>query len=242
MPLFSIERNDIRTKISFLGLKISYSRLWSLLKNNKIYILKQNGQKKRVYFVRGIKFKFFGKGAVCFLPEKNVFKNCRFDMYENSFVEIKNPQNNWIDDLYLETGPNCKTVISDECKMVDVRIYNAGPDCNVIIGKDCMFSNNVLIRTHDGHAILDAKTKQVLNFPKDVVIGNHVWIAKNAAILKGVNICDNIVVAANSLLNKSFKDSNIILAGNPAKIVKTGVNWDFRSCTDYLKEEGAGNG
>jgi acetyltransferase-like isoleucine patch superfamily enzyme len=47
-----------------------------------------------------------------------------------------------------------------------------------------------------------------------------VWIAANTTILKGTKICDNTVVASNSLLNKEFQEGNCIIAGSPAKVVK----------------------
>ena len=39
-------------------------------------------------------------------------------------------------------------------------------------------------------------------------------------ILPGVEIGDHTVVAANAVVNRSFKEGNCILAGVPAKIVK----------------------
>lgn len=242
MALFSFKKSDLKIEICFFGIKISFKRFLHILKNNKIYIVGQNGKQKRVYFVKGVKFNFKGIGAVCILPANNVFKNCQFDMYSNSYLEFKNPQNNWIYNLYLEVGFNCKIIIADGFKTVGTKIYNAELGSNVIIGKDCMFSDNTLIRTHDGHTIIDIATKQPINYPKDVVIGNHVWMAKNTTILKGVNICDNIIIATNSIVSKSFEDSNVILAGCPAKIVKTGVTWDIKNCAHYLSEQELDNG
>ena len=49
-------------------------------------------------------------------------------------------------------------------------------------------------------------------------IGNNVWIGANAIILPNVVIGDNSIVGAGSVVTKSFP-SNVILAGNPAKII-----------------------
>ena len=44
-------------------------------------------------------------------------------------------------------------------------------------------------------------------------------------ILKGVTIPDNSIVATGSIVTREFKDKNVLIAGNPAKIIKEGVDW-----------------
>lgn len=39
----------------------------------------------------------------------------------------------------------------------------------------------------------------------------------------GVTIADNVIVAAGSVVTKSVNESNVIVAGNPAKVIST---WD----------------
>lgn len=58
---------------------------------------------------------------------------------------------------------------------------------------------------------------------KPIIIGENTWIGKNSLILKGVSIGANSIVAANSVVTKSVGE-NIIVAGNPAKIVKSEIN------------------
>lgn len=95
---------------------------------------------------------------------------------------------------------------------------------SVTIGSDCMFSSNISLVTGDSHSILD-KTGTRINPSKDIMIGNHVWIGKENTILKGVTISDNSIVGAKSLVTKIFNEENVIIAGNPAKIIKAGINW-----------------
>jgi len=58
---------------------------------------------------------------------------------------------------------------------------------------------------------------------KPIIIGENVWIGANSRILKGVTIGDNSVIAASSVVTKSVP-VNCIVAGNPAKVVKTDID------------------
>lgn len=97
---------------------------------------------------------------------------------------------------------------------------------SVIIGEDCMFASGVEIRTGDSHSILDINTHTRINFAQNVIIGNHVWLASRCCILKGVVIGDNSIVALGAIVTKKHNLKNIILAGNPAKVVKKNVTWE----------------
>jgi acetyltransferase-like isoleucine patch superfamily enzyme len=57
---------------------------------------------------------------------------------------------------------------------------------------------------------------------KPIYIGKNVRIGAYVRICKGVNIGDNAIVAANAVVTKDVP-SNCIVAGNPAKIVKTDI-------------------
>lgn len=46
------------------------------------------------------------------------------------------------------------------------------------------------------------------------------WIGSGAIILAEVNLGNHVVVAAGSVVTKSFEEDNILIAGTPAKIIK----------------------
>ncbi len=58
---------------------------------------------------------------------------------------------------------------------------------------------------------------------KDVYIGKNCFIGANAIILPGVRVGDHCVVAAGSVVTRDVP-SHSIVAGNPAKIIKSDIN------------------
>ena len=89
------------------------------------------------------------------------------------------------------------------------------------IGKDVAISHNVTIMDSDAHNIKEWNHKKT----KPVIIGNHVWIGSRAMILKGVKIGDGAVVAAGAVVTKDVP-SNSLVAGVPAKVIKTNIIWE----------------
>ena len=96
----------------------------------------------------------------------------------------------------------------------------------IIFGSDCLLSWDVLVMDTDFHHIYDEE-ENIVNSPKAIVIGNHVWIGCRNTILKGVSIADDIVVAANSLITREIKDHHCVVGGQgkDVMIMKKGINW-----------------
>lgn len=97
----------------------------------------------------------------------------------------------------------------------------------ITIGRDCLFSSEIVFRTGDSHSLLELSGKRI-NPSRDIVVGDHVWIGMRAVVLKGVRIGADSVVGACALVTDSCPEKNCVLAGVPAKVVKTGINWYIR--------------
>lgn len=54
-------------------------------------------------------------------------------------------------------------------------------------------------------------------------IGNKCFIGANAIIMCGIRIGDEVVVGAGAIVTKDVP-SNCVVAGNPAKIIKSGIH------------------
>jgi len=86
----------------------------------------------------------------------------------------------------------------------------------IIIGDDCLIAPFVYI-VDSNHSIRKGiNINQQPNQTEAISIGNDVWIASNVTILKGVDIGNGAIVAANSVVNKNIGD-NEIWGGSPAK-------------------------
>jgi acetyltransferase-like isoleucine patch superfamily enzyme len=63
-----------------------------------------------------------------------------------------------------------------------------------------------------------------------IEIGEGAWIGARSTIMKGVRIPHDTVVAAGSVVARPIEDPNTVVAGNPAKTVRTGVKgWRYYS-------------
>lgn len=66
----------------------------------------------------------------------------------------------------------------------------------------------------------DFKNLDVHLEPKHIIMGDNCWIGMNSVVLPGVELGNRTIVGAGSVVTKSFKEGNCIIAGNPAKIIK----------------------
>ena len=102
------------------------------------------------------------------------------------------------------------------------------PGSKIIIGENCMFSYDIDIRTGDSHSIIERSTGLRINVAGNINIGNHVWVAAHSIILKGVSIADDCVVGTGAVVVKSIEEPGVIVAGNPATIIKRNITWSRR--------------
>lgn len=51
-------------------------------------------------------------------------------------------------------------------------------------------------------------------------LGDNIYIAPGAKIYGNIALANNIAIGANAVVNKSFEEENILIAGNPAKKIK----------------------
>ena len=99
----------------------------------------------------------------------------------------------------------------------------------ITIGHGVVISERVVIRDSDNHAIISTENGELKSDEKPaaapIVIQDHVWLGMNVIVLKGVTIGEGAIVAAGSVVTKDVPP-HCLVAGVPAKVVKTEVTWN----------------
>ena len=90
---------------------------------------------------------------------------------------------------------------------------------SVTIGDNCMLAAEASISDSDWHGLYN-RLRPFGKATAAVTLGNNVWIGERAIVTKGVTIGDNSVVGAGAVVTSDVPD-NVVVAGVPAKIVKT---------------------
>lgn len=126
-------------------------------------------------------------------------------------------------DFSFYTG--CSVAINEGATLVLGSGYinhRASLECYALItiGENVAIAKGVTIRDSDAHSINGGT-----EIAAPVAIGNHVWIGANAIVLKGVTIGDGAVVAAGAIVTRDVPP-NTLVAGVPARVLKTAVSWN----------------
>lgn len=91
----------------------------------------------------------------------------------------------------------------------------------VTIGNNVDFNMNFQLLTHDyATSVFIRKYSDFINSSGRVVIGNNVIFGTNVTVLKGVEIGDNCIIGAGSIVSKSIP-ANSVAVGQPARVVCT---------------------
>ena len=129
---------------------------------------------------------------------------------------------------------NCRMDIGEHVIVCGAMIYLQEEGSHITIGRNSMISWGVDIWCTDAHTIMNMEGTPT-NHPYFIEIGEHVWVGKDAKIGKNVRIGHDNIIGWGSIVTKNFEESNLLLAGIPAKIIKTGVQWDGRTINEYMK-------
>jgi maltose O-acetyltransferase len=119
--------------------------------------------------------------------------------------------------VFVTYNPEARIVIGDECRISGVGIQST---LRVTVGPRCMLSSAIILDS-DFHQI-DPVLRHDTTVPvpsAPIHIGENVWVGGQSAIMKGVTIGENSVVAFRAVVTKDVP-ANTVVAGNPARVIK----------------------
>lgn len=102
----------------------------------------------------------------------------------------------------------------------------------IVLGDGVMLARGAYVTDSDWHTIYDRTVRAAE--PTPVHIGRNAWLGDHCTVLKGVTIGENSVVAARAVVTKDVP-ANVVVAGNPARIVKElDPEREFTTRMDYF--------
>lgn len=121
---------------------------------------------------------------------------------------------------HLETRGENSSITIGENTVINNNANIIAAEKSIEIGQNCCIGQNFKCYTSDFHGIkkIDRNNPEKIK-NASVKIGNDVFIGNDVTILKGVDIGDNCVIGAGSIVVENILP-NTIACGNPAKEVK----------------------
>lgn len=102
-------------------------------------------------------------------------------------------------------------------------LYMDSEKSQIYIGEDCMFSHYVRLNV-GSHRLINKNDGTDITNKTSIIIGNRVWGGIGITIMPGCQIGDGSVIGASSLVNNEIP-SNCTCAGNPAKVLRSNIEW-----------------
>ena len=93
---------------------------------------------------------------------------------------------------------------------------------SIAVGDNTIIADFVAILDHN-HTESKSLENWIGYSSKPIHIGTKCWLGDGVKVLSGVTLGNNVTVAANSVVTKSF-ESNVIIGGVPARILKYKLN------------------
>ena len=217
-----------------LGNLILKKTIGNELKNKKLIELKGNrifcedkDKFEELTVKENVNIKYYGVNSTIVFNKKTSIKNLNLHVGDGCYLYFG--ENFSVRHSFTIDARARNTTIwfSKNANVGTGTIYAGDSDnLEVIIGDNFLSAIGLMIRVSDGHPIYDLKTNELINESKfGVHIGNNVWCGANVCITKDVIVPDMVVIGMSALVCKSNFLSNSIIAGVPAKTIKTDIKW-----------------
>lgn len=201
--------------------------------NNKIIII-DNGierELKKNESISGLDVQIRGNGNTIKIELPFKAYDSKIDIIDNNNAYIELRKCPRLGNVYIRCNwaSGQRFLMRQNTTIIGAQFLLDG-NSSITIGEDCMFSNNIFVWADDGHAVLDAETGDILNKPSGALtIGNHCWIGQGVRLTKNARIGNNCILAGGTVAVKDYAEDNVVIGGNPGKIIKRGITWDRRN-------------
>ncbi|MFT5519455.1 MAG: acetyltransferase-like isoleucine patch superfamily enzyme [Enterobacterales bacterium] len=172
-------------------------------------------------WLRGVEvksgYKIWGKVFIKKFPGSNI------KIGENLFIvssPLRYSLNIFPQTKLLTLSPEARIRIGDNVGFNSLTIMCRST--SVSIGDRTLIGGNCQILDNDGHQLWPAVSRfssPGIKFDEPVIIGKNVFIGLNVIILKGVEIGDNSIIAAGSVVTSAIP-ADCVAAGAPARVIK----------------------
>ena len=123
-------------------------------------------------------------------------------------------------------GDASTIVLEGEATAISTFELQARNGGSIVAGRDQLWATEITLQTDDMHAIRDASSGQRLNgFGGHIRIGRHVWLGRDSVVLGGAVLGRDTVVGLGSIVTAGEHPDGVVLAGAPARVVRTGITW-----------------
>lgn len=149
-------------------------------------------------------------------------------LYNQTLETDENKRTELLKELFGSTGKSLYIEPTFRCDYgYNIHVgenFYANFDCvfldvsEIRIGDNCFIAPGVHIYTAT-HPLNPTERISGVEYGIPVNIGHNVWIGGRAVINPGVHIGNNVVVASGAVVTKDVPD-NVVVGGNPAKIIK----------------------
>lgn len=189
-----------------------------------------NGKKNQILkgnnsIFRKVKILISGSNNYLSIGSRCIFRNVLIEINgNNNKIELGNSLNFMEKGYLLIEGDNCIIKIGDFSLFRDGSFFAGESNTRIEIGPR-NFCGIVTFSTSDFHSVIDLSTNQRINLPGDIIVGDNNWMSNYVSVRKGAVIANNSIIAPYSIITKRFEQSNVMLAGQTAKVIKENVFW-----------------
>lgn len=152
----------------------------------------------------------------------------QINRFNDLFKEDPTAANTLLSSVFKQTGKKFDVMAPFQCDYgYSVTVgdnFFANYGCTFIdvapitFGDNCLLGPNCQIYTVD-HAFDVEERNNGVEIPGPVTIGDNLWAGGSVVITPNVTLGNNVIIAAGAVVTKSFGD-NVLIGGNPARIIK----------------------